>query len=84
MWNALAELAVWTAVSVERAPGLAEKRLALMRGFAEAHRLNSAITDDPDLALLDKLLGQPQVLVRNLQELWGAAARAGGDEGTAL
>jgi hypothetical protein len=66
----LSELAVRTAVNVERAPGRAEKRLALMSGFAEAHRLNQGVTDDPDLALLDTLLRQPERLVQNIQDVW--------------
>lgn len=70
MSSALTELAGQIAVHVERAPGLTEKRLVLLRGFAEAHRLNHAVTDDPDLALLDLLLQQPDMLVLNLQKLW--------------
>ena len=70
MSSALMELAVQAAVHVERAPGLTEKRLVLLRGFVEAHRLNPAITDDPDLPLLDLLLQQPDMLVHNLQKLW--------------
>ena len=74
IWSALTELAGQVAVHVERAPGLTEKRLVLLRGFAEAHRLNSAVTDDPDLALLDLLLQQPDMLVLNLQKLWMKAS----------
>lgn len=54
--GALTELAELVAVNVERAPGQTEKRLVLLRGFVAAHRLNHAVTDDPDLALLDLLL----------------------------
>ena len=68
--SALTELAELIAVNVERAPGQTEKRLVLLRGFGEAHRLNDAVTDDPDLALLDLLLQQPELLVPNLQKLW--------------
>ena len=70
MSSALTELAEQIAVHVECAPGKTEKRLVLLRGFAEAHRLNHAVTDDPDLALLDLLLQQPEMLVHNLQKLW--------------
>ncbi len=70
MWSALTELAEQIAVNVERAPGQTEKRLVLLRGFAEAHRFNHAVTDDPDLALLDLLLQQPDMLVHSLQKLW--------------
>jgi hypothetical protein len=66
----LAELAIWTALNVERAPGPAEKRLALMRAFAEAHRLNETVPEDPDLALLDTLLQQPEHLVQKLKDSW--------------
>ncbi|MGH7206799.1 MAG: hypothetical protein ACREI2_11390 [Nitrospiraceae bacterium] len=69
-WRALTELAEQIAIHVERAPGQTEKRLVLLRGFVEAHRLNDAVTDDPDLALLDLLLQQPDMLVHNLQKLW--------------
>lgn len=48
----------------------AEKRLVLLRAFTEAHRLNHAVTDDPDLALLDSLLRPPGRLVQNLQDCW--------------
>jgi hypothetical protein len=65
----LAELAIRTAVNVERAPGPAEKRLALMRGFAEAYRVHEAVPEDPNLAVLDTLLQQPEQLVGNLQRL---------------
>jgi hypothetical protein len=68
--SALAELAVWTAVHVERAPGFLEKRLVLVRAFSQAHQLNAAVTDDPDLILLDTLLRHPERLVRNLRDLW--------------
>ena len=68
--GALTELAELIAVNVEREPGQTEKRLVLLRGFVEAHRLNHAVTDDPDLALLDLLLQQPEMLVHNLQKLW--------------
>lgn len=70
MGGALTELAELIAVNVERAPGLTEKRLVLLRGFAEAHRLNDAVTNDPDLDLLDLLLQQPDMLLHNLQKLW--------------
>ncbi len=70
IWNALTELAGQIAIHVERAPGLTEKRLVLLRGFAEAHRLNHPVTDDPDLALLDLLFQQPDMLVHNLLKLW--------------
>jgi len=70
MSSALTELAELIAVNVERAPGKTEKRLVLLRGFAEAHQLNDAITDDPDLALLDLLLQRPEMLVPNLQKMW--------------
>jgi len=73
-WNGLTELAGQIAAHVERAPGLTEKRLVLLRGFSEAHRLNHAVTDDPDLALLDLLLQQPDMLVLNLQKLWMKAS----------
>ncbi|MBI4400452.1 MAG: hypothetical protein HY581_02330 [Nitrospirae bacterium] len=69
-WHALEELAVQTAVYVERAPGRAEKRLVLFKAFVEAHQLNAAVTDDPDLILLDTLLQQPDLLIQHLQELW--------------
>jgi len=68
--SALTELAELIAVNVERAPGQTEKRLVLLRGFGEAHRLNDAVTHDADLALLDLLLQQPELLVPNLQKLW--------------
>lgn len=45
--HALSELAAMVAVHIERAPGPLEKRLVLMHGFAQAQRLNSAVTDDP-------------------------------------
>ncbi|MGH7228280.1 MAG: hypothetical protein ACREIH_03610 [Nitrospiraceae bacterium] len=70
MWSALTELAEQIAANVERAPGQTEKRLVLLRGFAEAHCFNPAVTDDPDLALLDLLLQQPDMLVHSLQKLW--------------
>jgi hypothetical protein len=66
----LAELAIRTAVNVERAPGPAEKRLALMRGFAEAYRVHEAVPEDPNLAVLDTLLQQPEQLVQNLKDFW--------------
>jgi hypothetical protein len=69
-WSALAELAARTTFHVDRAPGLIEKRLVLMRGFAEAHQIHDAVTDDPDLALIDTLLQRPDLLVRNLEEVW--------------
>lgn len=68
--GALTELAELIAVNVERAPGQTEKRLVLLRGFVEAHRLNHAVTDDPDLVLLDLLLQQPELLVHTLQKVW--------------
>jgi len=74
IWNALTELAGQIAFHVERAPGLTEKRLVMLRGFAEAQRLNHAVTDDPDLALPDLLLQQPDMLVLNLQKLWMKAS----------
>jgi len=70
IWSALTELAEQIAVNTERAPGQTEKRLVLLRGFVEAHRLNHVVTDDPELALLDLLLQQPEMLVHNLQKLW--------------
>ena len=42
MSSALTELAELIAVNVERAPGQTEKRLVLLRGVVEAHRLNDA------------------------------------------
>jgi hypothetical protein len=66
----LSELALHTAVYLERAPGRAEKRMVLFKAFVEAHRLNPAVTDDPALTLLDMLLDQPHLLVRNLLTLW--------------
>jgi hypothetical protein len=66
----LSELALHTAVYLERAPGRAEKRMVLFKAFAEAHRFNPAVTDDPALTLLDALLNQPHLLVRNLVTLW--------------
>jgi hypothetical protein len=68
--NALAGLALRTTVDIERAPGVAEKRLVLLHGFAAAHRLDPGIPDDPDMALLDTLLRQPERLLVNLQEHW--------------
>jgi len=41
-----------------------------MRGFAHAHRLNPAVTDDPDLALLDSLILEPDRVVQKLLALW--------------
>lgn len=70
IWSALTELAEQIAVNVERAPGQTEKRRVLLRGFVEAHRLNHAVTDDPDLVLLDLMLQQPDMLLHNLQKLW--------------
>ena len=68
--HALAELAAMVAVHVECAPGRMEKRLVLMHAFAQAHQFNSAVTDDPDLTLLDALIGKPDQLVQTLQDLW--------------
>ena len=68
--HALSELAAMVAVHIERAPGPLEKRLVLMRGFAQAHRLNPAITDDPDLSLLDSLIREPSRLAQKLLDLW--------------
>jgi len=47
---------------------LAEKRLVLLRAITEAHGLNPAVTDNPDLALLDSLLRPPGQLIQNLQD----------------
>lgn len=58
------------AAHIERAPGLMEKRLVLMRGFAQAHRLNPAVTDDPDLTLLDSLICEPGRPMQKLLDLW--------------
>ncbi len=57
--HALSELVAMVAVHIERAPGPLEKRLVLMRGFAQAHRLNPAVMDDPDLTLLDSVIRGP-------------------------
>lgn len=76
--KALSDLALLTAAQVERAPGPAEKRLVLLRAFAQAHRLTSAITDDPGLPLINTLLRQPESLARNLQELWKKEASEAG------
>jgi hypothetical protein len=68
--DALVQLAVLTAVQVERAPGPVERRLVLLRAFAEARRLNPALVEEPDLSLLNGLLRQREALVPNLQALW--------------
>ncbi|MGQ0809641.1 MAG: hypothetical protein ACT4OO_00240 [Nitrospiraceae bacterium] len=67
--HALSELAVTTAVYVERAPGPAEKRLVILRVFAEARRINPAVPT-PDLTLLDRLMRDPHRLIQDLQDLW--------------
>jgi hypothetical protein len=68
--HALSELAASVAVYIDRAPGPMEKRLVLMRAFAQAHRLNPTVTDDPDLTLLDLLIREPDRLVQKLLTLW--------------
>ncbi len=68
--HALAELAVVTAIGVERAPGPVERRLVLMQAFGEAHRINPAVTEDPDLRLLDGLLRERHALIPSLEALW--------------
>ena len=68
--HALVELAAMVAAQMARAPGPMEKRLILMRAFAQAHRFNPAVTDDPDLTLLDTLIRKPDQLAPTLQELW--------------
>jgi hypothetical protein len=68
--HTIVELAAMVAVHVECAPGRMEKRLVLMRAFAQAHQLNSAVTEGPDLTLLDALIGKPDQLVQRLQDLW--------------
>ncbi|HXF94267.1 MAG TPA: hypothetical protein VNK46_16055 [Nitrospiraceae bacterium] len=68
--TALEELAVWAAVNVGHAPGRLEKRLVLMNAFAEADRITEAAIGKPDLALLDALLDEPEMLIPNLQRLW--------------
>ena len=68
--HALFKLATMVAAHVEYAPGLMEKRLVLMRGFARAHRLNPAVTDDPDLALLDSIICEPGRPMQKLLDLW--------------
>jgi hypothetical protein len=68
--NALAELAILVAVAVERAPGPAEKRLALFRGFEQAHRIDESISPDPQRTLLDTLLRDPRNLIHHLKGLW--------------
>lgn len=70
--HALSELAAMVAVQIERAPGPMEKRLVLMRAFAQAHQFNSAVMDDPDLTLLDALIREPDQLVQKLHDLWTA------------
>jgi len=67
--HALSELAAMVAVYTEREPGPMEKRLILMRAFAQAHRFNPIVTDDPDLTTLDSLIREPDRLVQNLLAL---------------
>lgn len=68
--QALSQLAAMVAVQIESALGRMEKRLILMRAFAQAHRFNSAVTEDPDIMLLDALIREPDRLVGALQNLW--------------
>lgn len=68
--EALAQLALLTAVHVERAPGPVERRLVLLRAFGEARRLNPALVEEPSLGLLNGLLQQREALVHTLQALW--------------
>lgn len=78
--NALSDLAWHTAAQVERAPGPAEKRLVLLRAFAQARRINPTISDDPSLSLMNTLLRQPENLARNLQDLWTKEVRESGPD----
>jgi hypothetical protein len=68
--RALSELAATVVVHIERAPGHMEKRLVLISAFGQAHQWNPAVTDDPDLSLLDSLIREPDQLVQMLQNLW--------------
>ncbi|WP_447977509.1 hypothetical protein [Candidatus Nitrospira bockiana] len=67
---ALSQLALRVVVGVERAPGIAERRLMLLRAFGHAHQLNPAVPEDPDIALLDSLLQHPDRLLHTLEALW--------------
>jgi hypothetical protein len=71
--EALEQLAAVTAFRIAQAPGYLEQRMVLMQAFAHAHRLDPAITNDPDLALLDRLRQEPDRLVQRLREIWMGA-----------
>lgn len=68
--HALSELAAMVAVHIERAPGPLEKRLVLMHGFAQAQRLNPAVTDDPISTSLTRSSGSRVGWRKNFWLFW--------------
>lgn len=70
----LAALAAFAALRVAQAPGRLEKRMVLMQAFAQAHQVNPAITSDPDLTVVDRLLQHPEALIPDLLATWARMA----------